>query len=232
MYKKNELLEISSSRFMNLNNIQRYSGTKLVEPENLSQHIVDTIMIGIKVINKLNTLTDTSELDIEKYVMKAVYHDLEESVTGDIPRPLKYHDADTLSALKSVADVVALELFKDEFGEHYLYHHKNWINAKEGKEGFILKIVDTLTVVIKVIKEVSLLNNMYMLKVAKEVIKYLNELLTYLSVEEYNCPIDNELHKEYLRNLIKDSITTMQDLLENYNSPYVKIYNIGGTDNV
>ena len=68
----NKFLELTSSPLMNLDHTYRYSGTKLVEPESLSQHIVDTIMMGLKVIDEINHIAGRDILDRDKYLMKAV----------------------------------------------------------------------------------------------------------------------------------------------------------------
>ena len=210
MNNNNKFLKLVSSPLMNLDHTYRYSGTKLVEPESLSQHIVDTIMLGLKIIDISNHKASECVLDKSKYVMKAITHDLEEVVTGDIPRPLKYYDENTTSSLKHVADQVAYLFFKKEFfGSNYYY--VTWSNAKSDKEGFILKLVDTLVVCSKVVKEVSLLHNYYMIRVAHEVSQYLIELR-----EEFSdiCPIQNEKIRDYLLSIITDAIDSMRDILE------------------
>ena len=53
----NKFLEIVSSPLMNLDHTYRYSGTKLVESESLSQHIIDTVMMGLKII-EINSIRE------------------------------------------------------------------------------------------------------------------------------------------------------------------------------
>lgn len=216
--KSNEFLKLISSPLMNLDHTYRYSGTKLVEPESLSQHIVDTIMLGIKIIDEINARSEATPyfLSTEKYLMKAFYHDLEEVITGDIPRPLKYHDEDTLSSMRNVADEVAESLFKNQFHD-WIYHYKLWSESKDDKEGYILKIVDNLVVVNKVAKEVSLLNNYYMLRVAHEVICYTTELRDHMS--EYVEGWEPEV-VDYLESLISDAIESMKIILETHKSDF------------
>lgn len=207
----NKFLELASSPLMNLDHTYRYSGTKLVESESLSQHIVDTIMMGLKVINDINHLNEIPILSANEYVMKAVYHDLEEVITGDIPRPLKYYNKSTTASMKEVADSVAKGFFDSEFndGED---HYWIWDHAKDGSAGYILKIVDTLVVANKVVKEVDMLGNMYMLKVAHEVSQYLKELVTY-NVDKgpfVGAPMT------YIDTLLEDAIKAMEDILRRH----------------
>lgn len=209
--KPNKFLELVSSPLMNLDHTYRYSGTKLVESESLSQHIVDTIMMGLKIINDINAIGNI-KLNDAIYLRKAVYHDLEEVITGDVPRPLKYHDESTLSALRQVADDVAKDLFQAEF-YNWHQHYLLWDTAKDGLEGFILKIVDNLVVSNKVVKEVSLLNNYYMLRVAYEVVQY-TQCLKELILED--SLIDDVATNNYLLDLLEGSIVAMNDILEEH----------------
>lgn len=206
----NKFLELVSSPLMNLDHTYRYSGTKLVESESLSQHIIDTVMMGLKIIDTINTKAKATIFYPDVYVMKAIYHDLEEVITGDIPRPLKYHDEMTLQSMRNIADEVAKELFEKEFSD-WKSHYKLWDTAKEDPEGYILKIVDNLVVVNKVVKEVSLLHNYYMLRVAHEVIQYTSELKSHTN--EY---ISSGDVLEYINELLEDAIQSMQDILDEH----------------
>lgn len=210
---KNEFLDIVASPLMNLDHTFRYSGTKLVESESLSQHITDTIMMGLKIIDEINTRYGEIKLSPEEYVMKAVYHDLEEVITGDIPRPLKYYNEATLESMRDVADSVAESLFDKEFHSDYP-HYDVWSNAKDHAEGLILKIVDNLVVVNKVIKEVSLLQNHYMLRVAHEVIQYTSEIREMILRMDFKTMNLDKRIKDYLVDLLDGAIKSVGDILE------------------
>lgn len=210
----NEFLDLAASPIMNLDHTYRYSGTKLVEAESLSQHIVDTIMMGLKIIDKINHIAEKVLVYPTDYLMKAVYHDLEEVITGDIPRPVKYYSDATRDSLKGVAESVAHRFFNDQFYEGDT-HYKIWDNAKEGPAGYILKIVDTLVVANKVVKEVSLLNNMYMLRVAHEVSQYLVIQLDNIkckSTSYFNEPNVND----YLANILEGAIYVMEGIMSEH----------------
>lgn len=207
MMVDNKFLEITSSPLMNLDHTYRYSGTKLVEPESLSQHIVDTIMMGLKIVDEVNYIAKENLLDPNEYLMKAVCHDLEEVITGDIPRPLKYYNADTTKSMKEVADQVAVRFFRNQFHAHVTYY-EYWRDAKEDKEGYILKLVDTLVVVSKVLKEVSMLHNFYMLRVAYEVSQYLQELID----SKYRV-FENEKVNDYINSIIHGALSAMNQIL-------------------
>jgi len=214
----NKFLKITASPLMNLDHTYRYSGTKLVEPESLSQHIVDTIMMGLKIIDEVNFIAGKELLDSSKYLMKAVCHDLEEVITGDIPRPLKYYNEDTTKSMKDLSDQVADKFFREQFYAHVSYYEA-WRDAKEDKEGYILKIVDTLVVVSKVLKEVSMLHNFYMLRVAHEVSQYLQEL-----IKSPNTLFEDDVQK-YINDLLYGALTAMTRTLRD-NADIMRDFNI------
>ena len=211
---KNEFLNLVTSPLMNMDHTYRYSGTKLVEQESLSQHILDTIILGIRFIDKINTFEGHDYFNDSNYVLKAVYHDLEEVITGDVPRPLKYFNKDTRDSLKNVAEQVAYDLFTSQM-DNSLYHYYIWENAKEGREGFILKIVDTLVVANKVIKEVSFLHNFYMLRVAHEVRFYLQEYLNNIKKNKHYEALQDS-SKNYIKEVIEGAIQSMESLLTEF----------------
>lgn len=209
MNDNNEFIKIISSPMMNTGYIQRYSGTKMIEPESLSTHILETQMMGYMIINYMNNHCNEN-LDKGLYLEKALHHDLEESMTGDVVRTLKYHNSDVLRELQKVASEVASELYEKYFEDTTGGLYNIWDSAKEGKEGFILKLVDTLTVVNRVIKEVDYLKNIHFLRVAYEVSIYLQDLEKLLHKNPYEytpCSIS------YLSDILLDAKQSLDNLL-------------------
>ena len=83
----NKSMELAASPLMNLDHTYRYSGTKLVEAESLSQHIVDTIMMGLKIIDKINFITGEDTLNSELELLEvagAADLDLESAQTESL----------------------------------------------------------------------------------------------------------------------------------------------------
>ena len=143
----NKFNQFTSCPLMNMHNIFRYSGVKLSEPESLSSHIVEVQMMGYMILDHLNH-TYNEGLDYGLYLEKALHHDLEESLTGDVSRPLKYHNPKVLKELQDVAEHTARELYTKYFDNYYRMIQL-WDNAKHGKEGILVKIVDMQIVVQK-----------------------------------------------------------------------------------
>lgn len=207
---KNEFIKIISSPMLQTNNVYRYSGTKMIEPESLTTHVYETQMIGYMIIHHLNSKCGES-LDKGLYLEKVLHHDMEESMTGDVVRTLKYHNPSVLRELQSVAKEVAEDLyfqyFEDDKGELF----DIWDNAKSGKEGFILKFVDTLTVVNRVVKEVEYFKNIYFLRVAYEVSYYLRDLKDLIQKNPYKY---TQSSVDYLTEVINGAFETLDKILE------------------
>ena len=220
---ENKFLNLVTNPLVTLDHTYRYSGTKLVEAESLAQHVVDTIMIGILMIDYINTLESKEVFSIPWYVMKATYHDLEEIITGDVPRPLKYYNEDTRKSLKKVAELIARDTFVENT-QNPSYHYTVWYNAKEGDEGFILRIVDMLTVAYKCVKEISLLNNYYMLKVAHEVSTYIGEILYTIDSDDVFTRL-SQGSRSYIRQVLSDAIKAMREII-NTHAPELQDLNI------
>lgn len=208
----NKFNKFTSCPLMNMHNIFRYSGVKLVEPESLSSHIVEVQIMGYMILDHLNE-SYKENLDRGLYLEKALHHDLEESLTGDVCRPLKYYNNDIHHELEKVAQSTAKDIYRKYF-ENTDEMYKLWDESKEGKEGVLVKIVDMLAVASKALREVVLLNNNYFLKVVYEVRHYLGDTLQY--IQKYS-PYNKE-STEYLVNLILDAISEMDALWEDRKS--------------
>jgi len=206
------LSKLLSSPLMNLDHVYRYSGIKQQEMESIAIHTFEVQMLGTMIIDTLQNYHNEKDLDINKFLNLAFHHDLEEAITGDIPRPLKYHDSNIHESLNSIAELVAKDLFRNNFLD-CSSHYKSWSDAKSGKEGLIVKLADTLTVVSKTIKEIELLGNKYFLKVALEVRYYLNELAKNIACTE----LDFNYHsKMYMNDLLLEASNHLGNILSKY----------------
>lgn len=204
---------VSCSPIMNMHNIYRYAGVKQVEVENLSSHIVEVQMLGSSLLNVMNTKYGEN-MDYGEFLKKALHHDLEESITGDITRPLKYHNHNVHKELENVADEVAENLYAKYFPNSNYFDY--WKNAKKGKEGILVKVVDMLVVAIKAFREVELLNNNYFLKVVFEVNHYLTGVRDYICE---NSPYNKEA-TEYILDIIDETLSELQEIKDRNSKMY------------
>ena len=132
-----------------LASIDRYSQTRLMNPESVLEHTgfvcFCSLMIG-KELERAGEVIDFGEL-----MIKATVHDLEEVVTGDIACPTKYWDDRITREIKRVEREAGRKVLYDidPSGELFTF----WDTSKHDKEGFIVALADKLAVVYKVNQE-------------------------------------------------------------------------------
>lgn len=193
----------------------RYSSSRLCDPENLSTHVYEVEMIGLILINEIYRINSTEEVDREKFLMKALLHDVDETILGDTPRPLKYASNGIHKEINQVADAIANEIISDTF-YHINIRDKLYtdyfMTSKSGKEGILVKIADMLTVVKKVRLEVEYLHNLTMLNVYDNLVDYINLLDTSSTYSQFDTP---EV-RSYLRDMFEDLRDYVNSVREKY----------------
>lgn len=149
----------------------RYTGMHCVETEDLSQHSYETALLCLMIFNDLK---DKHNIVLDKGILleKAILHDIEESVMGDIPRTVKYHD----ERLKPILDSTATAYMSSICDSIGVNLQSAWENCKDDTyEGRVLSYVDLLLVARKAIRELDLKGNKEFYVVVKEVSDYLGE---------------------------------------------------------
>lgn len=199
----NQFLDLINNPVLNIDNTIRYSLMYQVKEESLSHHISEVSILAYLTTLKLNSYGEN--LDVGLVLEKVVLHDLDEVLTGDIPRTTKYYTEEGLRAMRDVADKAMSRLSSQlEGGDKVL---EKWRSAKTGKEGQVLELCDMLCVARKVVNEVKILGNGYFLKVAYEMLENLKEL----SNEEF-LEFNSE-SRNYISGLIHDAIEVMHGLI-------------------
>lgn len=132
--------------------VLRYSGSYLIRPESTADHIVSCVTLAAMMIRDLEDLG--IKINKQKFIYKIAIHDLPESVTSDVIRPLKYHH----KALTEEFRIAEEDMIRKAGFPEDLIQDCN--NAKdESLEGCLMRIVDILQVVTKLYEEVALLGN-------------------------------------------------------------------------
>lgn len=192
-----------------MNEIIRYSSVYQETEETLGEHVTETLMMSYLIARHIVKITNGEEkVDIGVLLEKALLHDADETLTGDIPRNTKYATSAAHHQLNIVAEE-AIEMIDAMTG---LPISKVWEHAKEGKEGLILKIVDMLVVVKKAVTEVELRGNLTFLKVVSELEDHLTTMISHLK-EKGEKSFDTDLASNYILDLVgqaKDEITTIR----------------------
>lgn len=80
---------------------------------------------------------------------KAIIHDIEEVITGDIPTPTKYHSEKLLDQITLLEEDAAHQVCMDVFDSNII--HGLWTNCKDGSmSGQIVRLADIAAVVYKI----------------------------------------------------------------------------------
>lgn len=101
--------------------IERWSLMRNATKDNLQEHSLQTAMIAHMLVLVDNKLYG-GRLDAEKAAVFALYHDAAETITGDMPTPVKYFDENmrnTYGKIENMANEKLLAKLPDEFQEDF-----------------------------------------------------------------------------------------------------------------
>ncbi len=166
-----------------LGSIERYSHTHLLNPESVLEHLGFTTFLCYIICERLRECGE--EIDTGLSLRKSIIHDVDEAITGDIPRPTKYYSPDIKSALDILSEN-ATEKISGNIKITKLI--SDWGSAKSGKEGAVLALADILAVVHKVWQESVLYGNNSMIghvgPTREIMVKRVNQLISKIDVGE------------------------------------------------
>lgn len=149
--------------------VNRFSRNHLVRPENLVHHVGVVSIICAFLLNKMSEEYEEelfSTKECCQLMMRAVVHDMDEIITGDIVRPTKYASPEILDLLKKL-ESESIGKVIEKFDLPIIWE-EDWRQAKKDKVGMLLKTADTLAVVMTCYREVTLYSNNQFIKVAEE----------------------------------------------------------------
>lgn len=174
-----------------LSSMQRYSQTFLNKKESVLEHTGFVVLFCCLVAQEMVALGRT--VDVALLLSKAALHDIDEIITGDIPRTTKYFDDETRKIFERIeshgmaALIEKMELQKSNYSI--------WKNSKGGYEGSIVAIADVAAVVYKTWEEPHLLNNNSFAHNAINLPAQLDKILLSLN-DEYLKEIVIDLQKQ------------------------------------
>lgn len=131
--------------------INRWSLMRNTQPENDAEHSLQVAMIAhaIALIGKEKYGRD---VDPEHVLALAVYHDVTEVMTGDLPTPVKYYSGELRNAYRQMENMAAerlLAMLPDELQNEY----DPYLKQKDGIEHNIVKAADRIAAWIKCAEE-------------------------------------------------------------------------------
>lgn len=160
---------------------RRYSQTTLIKEENILEHTAFVALVANHLALEVNRLenspniVDGVRIDMGTLLQKALHHDIEEFLTGDVPRPTKYFSEES----KAAFDAIAREGMKKVLARIEFSHEaadaiwNSWEYAKDGPEGVLIAIADLTAVVYKLWDEVTLMGNRKLLLVCNKIQEYI-----------------------------------------------------------
>lgn len=147
----------------------RYSTSRVEHPESVAEHsyfVAFYCLLIARWFNE-NNETDEDEVSTESLLQRAILHDLEEAISGDVPRSFKHSSPDVKEMLDKAAQKAFVQVIEpvcgkqneraegeevsdedDAYGpsvtDEYIC---SWLDSKDGTvEGRILEFADYLAV--------------------------------------------------------------------------------------
>lgn len=132
--------------------ISRWALMRNTERENLSEHSLETAIIA-HALAVLGNTRFSRQVNPERAALLAVYHDVPEILTGDMPTPVKYYNPQIREAYGEV-ERTAGERMLSMLPEDIRGSYRNLLIQEEGTmEARLVKAADKLSALIKCIEE-------------------------------------------------------------------------------
>lgn len=141
------------SMVLRMKYINRWGLMRNTRHESLSEHTLDVAILthALCVISQKRL---GNQLDANKAAMLALFHDASEIITGDLPTPIKYQNAELEAAYKKVEHHANDKLFSklpaDLRVEYFDFFHKN---DQDSYLWLLVKAADKLSALIKCVEE-------------------------------------------------------------------------------
>ena len=171
-----------------MKNIHRWSLMRNTRSENICEHSYEVAVIA----HALALITNRhygGQVDEQKCVMLAVYHDVPEILTGDMPTPVKYYNLAIREAYKQVESSACdklLGMLPDDLKAEY----QSFICPQDevSEEMRLVKAADKLSALVKCIEETSQGNREFASA----------RRATELSIRAMDIPAANEFLEQYI----------------------------------
>lgn len=133
--------------------INRWSLMRNTIPENISEHSIETAFIA-HALALLRNKRFGGNINAERCALIAIYHDVSEIITGDLPTPVKYYNKDIKSAYGEIENNALDQLLSylpDDLKEEY---SAVFFAGEEDRELWTLvKAADKISALIKCVEE-------------------------------------------------------------------------------
>lgn len=184
--KKSFFAFISRMKYIN-----RWALMKNTQSDNLMEHSLQVAMIAhaIAVIrNEKFAQNEEDKVDANRVAVLAMYHDASETITGDMPTPIKYYREDINVAYKEIEIIANKKLIGMlNESEQGIYHDILLYKEEEKELWEIVKAADKISAHIKCLDELNMGNRDFELARAAtlEKIKMFDRPEVKYFIEEY-----------------------------------------------
>ncbi|GAC14833.1 5'-deoxynucleotidase [Aliiglaciecola lipolytica] len=165
--------------------INRWPLMRNINTENVQEHSLQVAMVA-HALAMIKNKHFQGQLDPFKIATIALFHDVSEVLTGDLPTPVKYFNPaikDEYKKIEKIAEQKLIDMAPVEFKEDYadLIDH----NRHSKDEAFIIKAADVICAYLKTLEELSAGNREF--EIAK---KRLDKILKDYRSDEVNYFLD------------------------------------------
>ncbi len=160
-----------------MKNIKRWQLMRVSMEENIMEHTSQVVILA-HALALINNKIFGGDVDVNKTVLLAQYHEVGEVITGDLPTPIKYFNPEIQAAYKDLeANACAriLNMLPDVLKEEY----QKYVLPEDCRETVFVKYADKLAAYLKCIDELKVGNSEF--KKAKSTIE--KDLKSYKSKE-------------------------------------------------
>ncbi|SFN31005.1 5'-deoxynucleotidase [Izhakiella capsodis] len=143
--------------------INRWPLMRNVRTENVSEHSLQVAMVA-HALAIIKNQKFGGKLNADRVAMLALYHDASEVLTGDLPTPVKYYNAQIAHEYKKIEKIARqklIEMLPAELQDAYRLLLDD--NLHDPEETAIVKQADALCAYLKCLEELSAGNNEFFL---------------------------------------------------------------------
>ncbi|MBQ1272066.1 MAG: 5'-deoxynucleotidase [Clostridia bacterium] len=131
--------------------IHRWGLMRSTIPETLTEHAQQVAMIAHALV-LIENRKFGADLNPDRAAVLALYHDASETITGDLPTPIKYYNREILGSYRAVEDY-AKDTLLDKLPDYLQEDYSEILNGELEPEWAFVKAADTLSAYLKCVTE-------------------------------------------------------------------------------
>lgn len=170
-----------------MKHIKRWGLRRNTREENVQEHSMQVVMIS----HALATIAKKrygDEIDMERVLLIATYHEAAEVITGDLATPIKYFNPGIRDAFKSIERIASEKLMEYLPGDFQAEFQPLLFPDENSREWKIVKAADRISAYVKCLEEDASGNHEF--RTAQETIR--------IQISEMNMPEANDFMREFV----------------------------------